>query len=245
MDLRKRKRAMREKVAISWSGGKDCCLALHKILLSQQYDVHSLHTTFNENTGRVGLHGIRQTLIEQQANSLGIRLDKISIPSAEDHDAYELSIKNYYQLLADLGIRKVVFGDIYLEDLRAFRDKILAAFGLQGIYPLWKKEVRSLATEFIESGFKAIICSADNKFFDEQTVGTYYDYNFINTLPDEVDPCGENGEFHTFVFDGSIFKKPITIKKGELVSKEYHYKINLPDGTIESKTSKFWFQELE
>ncbi len=236
---------MREKITISWSGGKDCSLALHKILQDQQYDVHSLHTTFNEETSRVGLHGIRQSLIEKQAESLGIQLDKIFIPTAEDHDAYEASIRNYYERQSDLGIRKIVFGDIFLEDLRAFREKILSSCGLEGIYPLWKKESHSLATEFVRSGFKAVICSADANYFDEQTAGKYYDTNFINSLPVEVDPCGENGEFHTFVFDGPIFKKPITIRHEQRIAKEYHYKINLPNGTVESKTSKFWFQELE
>ena len=121
----------------------------------------------------------------------------------------------------------------------------MSSFGLEGIYPLWKKESHSLAKEFVELGFKAIICSADANYFNEQTAGKYYDTNFINYLPTEVDPCGENGEFHTFVFDGPIYKKPIAIRLGQHIAKEYHYKITLPDGSLESKTSKFWFQELE
>ena len=236
---------MREKVTISWSGGKDCSLALHKILQAEQYDVHSLHTTFNEDTGRVGLHGIRQSLIEKQAESLGVQLDKVFIPTAEDHDAYETSIRHYYERLFALGIKKIVFGDIFLEDLKAFREKILSSCHLEGIYPLWKMESHSLAEEFVRSGFKAIICSADANYFNEQTAGKHYDTNFINSLPSEVDPCGENGEFHTFVFDGPIFKIPIAIRHGQRIAKEYHFKINRPDGSQESKTSKFWFQELD
>ncbi len=236
---------MKEKVAISWSGGKDCTLALHEIIQSNQFDVHSLHTTFNEDTKRVGLHGINQKLIEQQAHSLGITLDKIFIPSAEDHNAYEASMKEYYRSLLDKGIKKVVFGDIFLEDLKAYREKMLSLLGLEGLYPLWKSDSRSVADKFIKSGFKALICSADAKYFNEGDIGDDYDLNFINSLEDEVDPCGENGEFHTFVYDGSIFKKPVPIQRKQVEAKEYTYKISLPDGRSESRISKFWFQELE
>ncbi len=241
---RKKEGKLREKVAISWSGGKDCTLALHEVLRSAQYDVHSLHTTFNEDTKRVGLHGISELLIEAQAQSIGVVLDKIFIPTAEDHEAYESSMRNYYQSLRSSGVHKVVFGDLFLEDLKTFREKMLLAFGLGGIFPLWKKSSRLAAEKFIGLGFKAIICSADAKYFDEEVAGSTYDINFINSLPPEVDPCGENGEFHTFVTDGPIFKKPVVIHRGLPLAKEYHYKINLPDGTQESQSRKFWFQEL-
>lgn len=236
---------MKEKVAISWSGGKDCTLALHEIIQSQQFDVLSLHTTFNENTKRVGLHGIKQKLIERQADSIGLTLDKIFISTAEDHNAYETSMKKYYQELAKKGIKKVVFGDIFLEDLKAYREKMLSLYGLEGVYPLWKLDSLAVADKFIKSGFKAVICSADAKYFGENVLGCSYDLNFINSLSDEIDPCGENGEFHTFVYDGPIFKKPVPIQRKQVEMKEYSYKINLPDGTSQSRISKFLFQELE
>lgn len=236
---------MKEKITISWSGGKDCTLALHEISNSQQFTVHSLHTSFNEDTKRVGLHGVRQKLIEAQAHSLGITLDKILIPSAKNHDAYEAVMSKYYQSLASKGIRKVVFGDIFLEDLKTYREKMLAAHSLEGIFPLWKIESRQVAERFIQSGFKAIICSADSKYFDEKDLGRDYDLNFVNSLPGEVDPCGENGEFHTFVYDGPIFKSRVPFQRKQVEAKEYNYTVTLPDGQSENRNSKFWFQELE
>jgi uncharacterized protein (TIGR00290 family) len=241
---RKKEGRLREKVAISWSGGKDCTLALYEILYSAQYDIYSLHTTFNEDTRRVGLHGINELLIEAQAQSIGITLDKIFVPTAEDHEAYESSMKNYYQNLAELGVKKVVFGDLFLEDLKAFREKMLLSCGLQGIFPLWKKNSRLVAGKFIDLGFNAIICAADANYFEMEAAGSDYNFNFINSLPAEVDPCGENGEFHTFVTSGPIFKTPVAIHHGLHLAKEYHYKINLPDGTSQSRSRKFWFQEL-
>src|SRR5258708_1914021 len=154
-------------------------------------------------------------------------------------------MKEYYGSLVDKGVRKVVFGDIFLEDLKVYREKMLSLLGLEGIFPLWKSNSRSLADKFIKSGFKALICSADSKYFSESKVGCNYDLNFITSLGDEVDPCGENGEFHTFVYDGPIFKMPISIQRKQVEAKEYTYTINLSDGRSESRISKFWFQELE
>lgn len=236
---------MKEKVTVSWSGGKDCTLALYEIIHSQQFTLHSLHTTFNIEAGRVGLHGVKQELIDAQAQSIGITLDKIFIPSAENHAAYEAAINKYYRGLSAQGIKKVVFGDIFLEDLKTYREKMLAAHKLQGIFPLWKKDSRRVAEKFTQSGFKAVICSANSKYFNEKDLERDYDLSFINSLPDEVDPCGENGEFHTFVYNGPIFKTRIPFQRKQVEAREYNYKVTLPDGQSENRTSKFWFQELE
>jgi uncharacterized protein (TIGR00290 family) len=234
-----------EKVAISWSGGKDCCLALHKIIKSQQFSIDTLHTTFNQETRRVGLHGIHEKLIEAQAQSIGLFLEKIFIPSSQDNAAYEGAMREYYQSLVERGIKKIVFGDIFLEELKAYRENILASFGLEGIFPLWKSNSRLLAEEFIKSGFKALICAADSKYFDKNNVGSDYNLNFINSLHPEVDPCGENGEFHTFVYNGPNFSQPIMVHRLQVESKEYTYKLTLPNGQVESRESTFWFQELD
>lgn len=235
---------MKEKVAISWSGGKDCSLALFEILQSNEYEVARLHTSFNVDTNRVGLHGIKQSLIEQQAQSTGIWLDKILIPSAENHIAYENALHEYYQRLVKAGIRTIVFGDIFLEDLKAYREKMLSSLGLKGVFPLWKVDSKVVAEKFIKSGFKAVVCAADAKYFNKEDVGREYDFDFIQSLPAGVDPCGENGEFHTFVYDGPIFKVPISCERHQIEAKEYLYKVNLPNGQSESRVSKFWFQEL-
>ena len=235
---------MKEKVAISWSGGKDCALALFEIRQSKKYEALSLHTVFNLDTNRVGLHGIKQYLIEQQAQSLGIPLDKIFIPSTEDHAAYENAMHKYYQPLGEAGIRTIVFGDIFLEDLKAYREKMLSSHGLIGVFPLWKANSQNVAEKFIGTGFKAIICAVDARYFSKSDVGREYDLAFIESLPVDVDPCGENGEFHTFVYDGPVFDKPVSFERHWAEAKKYSFKVKLPNGQSESRTSTFWFQEL-
>lgn len=235
---------MKEKIAISWSGGKDCTLALFEVLRSNQYEAVNLHTCFNLGTDRVGLHGIKRQLIELQAKSIGIVLDEIFIPSADNHTAYENAMDEYYQRLVKRGIKKIVFGDIFLEDLRQYREKMLASHGLHGIFPLWKLDSRKVAEQFIKTGFKAVICAADASHFTRTQVGREYDLNFIDSLHNDVDPCGENGEFHTFVYDGPVFNKPVPFEHQQVEEKEYSYKVNLPNGQSELRASKFWFQEL-
>jgi len=235
---------LKEKVAISWSGGKDCTLALHEILQSDKFEVSSLHTTFNIDTKRVGMHGIQQRLIEAQASSIGIPLDKIFIPSAEDHATYANAMNEYYHNLANAGVKKIVFGDIFLEDLKVYRETMLSAHGLEGIFPLWKVDSRTIAEKFIKSGFKAVICAADAKYFHENDTGREYDLDFIHSLPSGVDPCGENGEFHTFVYNGPLFETPVSVVRQHVEAKEYAYRVNLLNGQTESRISKFWFQEL-
>lgn len=236
---------MKEKVTVSWSGGKDCTLALFEILKSKQYEAVSLHTSFNLDTNRVGLHGIKQHLVERQAEFIGIPLDKIFIPSAEDHAAYEAAMHEYYQSLARTGVKKIVFGDIFLEDLKAYREKMLSVHGVSGLFPLWKVQSMVVAEKFMRSGFKAVVCAADSKYFDENHLGREYDLDFIRSLPKSVDPCGENGELHTFVYDGPLFEKPVSFARQQIEAKEYEYKVNLPNGQQESRISKFWFQELD
>ncbi len=171
-------------------------------------------------------------------------LDKIFVPSSMNHEAYETRMREYYQSLKKAGIGKIIFGDIFLEDLRVFRERLLDQCGLEAIFPLWKQESHLLAARFIKAGFKAVICSADAKYFVEPLTPSLYDKHFINSLPAEVDPCGENGEFHTFVFDGPIFNNPVLISTGQWVAKDYNYKITHPDGSIKPMVSRFWFQDL-
>jgi len=235
---------VKEKIAISWSGGKDCTLALFEVVRSEQFELVNLHTSFNLDTKRVGLHGIKQDLIEQQAKSIGIALDKVFIPSADDHSVYENAMNQYYKNLAKIGVSKIVFGDIFLEDLKAYREKMLSLHGLKGIFPLWKMDGRTVAKKFINGGFKAVICAADAKHFASAEVGRVYDFSFLDSLPKEVDPCGENGEFHSFVYDGPLFSQPVKFERKQIEAKEYSYKVNLPNNESESRISKFWFQEL-
>ena len=236
---------MKKVVTVSWSGGKDSAFALYKILLSGEYVVKHLHTVINQETGRVGLHGVREELIEQQAKSLGLPLIKLYLTSSDDHTGYEELMKSFYAECAREKIEGVIFGDIFLEDLKAYRERLLQEHKLQGIYPIWKTDTKLLLQDFLNVGFKTVICSANGKFFQHDEVGKIIDQDFIKSLPDEVDACGENGEFHTFVFDGPIFSKPITFEKGKVVEKTYSYNMKTEGGQTEQLRSSFWFQDLE
>jgi uncharacterized protein (TIGR00290 family) len=231
------------KVTISWSGGKDSALALYKILQSQKYEVVSLHTVISEENNRVGMHGIREELINEQAKSLGLPLTKLYLESSASHNAYEKLMKEFYQRCSENGIQAVVFGDIFLEDLKKFREDLLQPFNLKGIFPLWKLDTHQLINEFIDTGFKTLLCAADAKYFSSGEMGKTIDQNFLNNLPEAVDPCGENGEFHTFVYDGPIFRKPITFEFGDVVKKDYSFQ-KRSENEIQTVESGFWFQDL-
>jgi uncharacterized protein (TIGR00290 family) len=234
----------RKKVTISWSGGKDSALALYKIQLSGDFEVAGLHTVINEETKRVGMHGVREELIEAQAQALNLPLTKIYLERSENHEAYEKLMRTFYDQCAAEKLDGVVFGDIFLEDLRLFREKLLAHSSLQGIFPLWKMDTGILLKDFIHRGFKTVICSANVLHFAAQQVGKTIDEEWILGLPPAIDPCGENGEFHTFLYDGPIFKAPVRFAYGDVVRKTYSYQRVKTDGNIETLETAFWFQDL-
>jgi uncharacterized protein (TIGR00290 family) len=234
----------KKKVTISWSGGKDSAFALYKILLTGNYEVTGLHTVINTGTKRVGMHGIREELMEKQAAAIGLPLTKLYLESSETHAAYETLMRTYYQQCADEGIESVVFGDIFLEDLKEFRLGLLKSSGLEGIFPLWQRPTKTLIRDFIHTGFRTVICAANAQLFREEEVGEIIDQKFLSSLKDEIDPCGENGEFHTFVFDGPLFKQPVNFLKGERTKKVYVYQKVNESGETEPVESAFWFQDL-
>lgn len=225
---------------MSWSGGKDSSLALYDIMRENKYTIVDLHTTFNEETGRVGMHGIKQDLIEQQADSMGIPLKKIIVPSATNNDAYEKAMSDFYSEQVKEGVEAIVFGDIFLEDLKKYRLDLLKSFGLSSIFPIWKKDSLALAKRFSEEGFKAKICCVNHKYLEQTYLGDELDFELMSSFPQPVDPCGENGEFHSFVYEGPIFKWPIQIREGDRVIKSYESK--LADDKVESFS--FGFLEI-
>ncbi len=233
------------KIAISWSGGKDSAMALEKIITEGQYEIDHLHTVIDHDNRRVGLHGVGEELIEQQAESLQIPLRKLYLQASKDHSNYESLVKDYYLKLKSEGINYVLFGDIFLEDLKDYRDKMLLQCGVEGIYPLWKLNTSELLEEFLDKGFKTLICAANKAYFSESELGKTIDRNFSSQLNEAVDPCGENGEFHTFVYDGPIFTRPINVERHEVVEKSYSYKQQDVDGKLITLTSSFLFQELK
>lgn len=228
------------KLSLSWSGGKDSAFALWKLLNDNRYEVFRLNTTLGKQTRRVGMHGIHEDLIESQAESLGLPLDRIYYPASGDNAAYEQALKTYLNSLESEGIRHVAFGDIFLEDLRKYREDKLAELGFSAIFPLWKINTLDLVNDFIRAGFKTKICAADADLISKDQVGMDFSPEFLESLPVEVDPCGENGEFHSFCYAGPIFKKPLNIHIKSILSKSYD--IPLADGSTDKK--HYWFADI-
>jgi len=214
---------VKEKVIVSWSSGKDSALALYEIGKAQEYEVACLLTTVTEDYQRISMHGVRQVLLAEQAASLGCPLEKVLISKNGSNEDYESAMRRVLEKYEAEGIGAVVFGDIFLEDLRNYRQSNLEKIGMKGLFPIWKRQTTELANTFIDLGFKAVVTCVDSNFLDGKFAGREYDSQFLAELPDGVDPCGENGEFHSFVYDGPIFDKPISHTKGEIVLRDERF----------------------
>lgn len=210
-----------KKAYFNWSTGKDSALALYKMFQNKEFEIGTLLTNVNGEFGRVSMHGLREELLEEQVKQIGLPLQKIHFPGDVSMSLYDEIMKEAMQKILEEKYEYAVFGDIFLEDLKAYRDKKLKEVGLEGIYPLWKQDTTILLQEFLNLGFKAITVCVNAKLLDESFVGRIIDQSFIDDLPEGVDICGENGEFHTFVFDGPIFKKPVSFEIGEKVLRTY------------------------
>ncbi len=211
---------MSELIALCFSGGKDSAMALQEIQKSGEYRVAKLITTVTDAYDRVSMHGVRRTLLRRQAESLGVALVEVVVPPEASNATYEREMGKAFSKIRHRGIHRVAFGDIFLEDLRDYREHQLAVSGLTCLFPLWKKPTRSLARTFMDEGFRAVTVCVDSKVLDKSFVGRCFDMAFLDDLPSGVDPCGENGEFHTFVFDGPIFSRPIEFAHGEIVERD-------------------------
>ena len=214
---------MMEKVVLSWSGGKDSAMAAHHLKASGKYEVVSLLTTVTEGYDRISMHGVRVELLEAQAASLGLPLQKVMIPQVCPNEVYEAKMKAALEGFKARGVLRVAFGDLFLEDLKSYRDERLAALGLSGVYPLWKRDTDELVRTFIGLGFKAYLCCVDTKVLGGAFAGRLIDGRLLEELPASVDPCGENGEFHSFVFEGPIFREPVPCRTGERVLRDGRY----------------------
>ena len=214
---------MSEKIIFTWSGGKDSAMALYELKRNKDYEVAALFTTITEDYQRVSMHGVRDILLEEQAQSLDFALEKIYITKNSANEEFEARMKDKLMKYRRQGISLVAFGDIFLEDLRKYREENLARIGMNGIFPIWKRDTAELAHTFIDLGFKAIITCVDSKFLEKSFVGRIFDRQFLSELPSGVDPSGENGEFHSFVYDGPIFQKEIAYEKGEIVLRDNRF----------------------
>jgi uncharacterized protein (TIGR00290 family) len=210
----------REPILFCWSGGKDSAMALHTLL--QRSDVHiaALLTTVTEGYERISMHGVRRELLDRQAQSIGLPLHEVRIPPQCVNPIYEARMEEALRVYFESGVRKVAFGDIFLEDLRAYREKNLARVGMTAIFPIWKRDTRELIRFFHANKFRAVAVCVDSKVLDPSFAGRELDESFFRDLPPHADPCGENGEFHTFVFDGPIFQSPIPVRAGEVVNRD-------------------------
>jgi len=209
-----------EPILFCWSGGKDSAMALHALLQQESVRVTGLLTTVTEGFERVSMHGVRRKLLQRQAASIGLPLQEVRIPPRCVNSIYEARMEAAMRSAYEQGIRRIAFGDIFLEDLRAYREKNLARVGMEAIFPIWKRDTDELAREFVRLAFRAIAVCIDPRILDRSFAGRELEGSFFNDLPPNADPCGENGEFHTFVYDGPIFKHPVKCRTGEVVERE-------------------------
>jgi len=214
---------MRKKAVVAWSGGKDSTLALYEILRSGSYEVIALLTTVAKDHDRVGIHDLRRVLLEQQARALRIPLEELFIPKGASNAEYEAVLVEAFRRHRGNGVFSVVFGDLFLEDIRKYRERLLAEAEVNGVFPLWRKDTAKLAHTFVRLGFKAVVTSVDSRVLGKDFAGREYDEKFLMDLPAGVDPCGENGEFHTFVYGGPVFHERVGFKRGEIALKDNRF----------------------
>ena len=208
---------MPEPIVLSWSGGKDCALSLAALQRQSRFEVVALASGFCHETNRIAIHEVRRELIREQAAALGMPLDEIDLPTKASNVEYEAAWSGYYSTCQSRGIGHVAFGDLFLADIRAYRERFVGSLGLCCVFPLWKRATDELAREMILEGWQAVVCSVDPSRLASRFVGRLYDESFLADLPSQIDSCGENGEFHTFVFDGPEFARPVKWQRGETV----------------------------
>lgn len=214
-------------------------MALYHLKQNSNYSIDRLVTSVNSHFQRVSMHGLRIELLQRQAEALGLPLEVIELPEQPDMEDYNRIMSKTVSGLKNEGFTHSAFGDIFLEDLRRYREEQLNKYDIQAVFPLWKKDTTVLINDFIDLGFKAIVVTCDAELLGENFAGRLLDRDFINDLPEQVDPCGENGEFHTFCFDGPLFREPVKFEKGEKVYREYDH----PSKSGDAKMG-FWYCDL-
>ena len=231
---------MQKRALMNWSGGKDSALSLYHILQNKEYQVEHLLTSLNDSFKRVSMHGVREELLDQQAQNIGINLVKLRLKETVSMEEYQAKMAEIMQPLVESGIKYSIFGDIFLEDLRQYREVGLAQIGMEGIFPIWKRASLNILDEFWDLGFKTIVVAINGNHLDKSFCGRILDRDFVRDLPPNIDPCGENGEFHTFVFETPYFKNSIHFEIGETVYKTYNFK----NSEGEDLTSTYFFTDL-
>ena len=208
------------RAALSWSSGKDSAWALHLLRQTAGVEIAALITTFNGAANRVAMHAVRRELVETQAARVGLPIWSIDLPWPCSNAVYEELMAGVCQRALRNGVTAIAFGDLFLRDIREYRERQLETTGLQPLFPVWQIPTRELAWEMIRAGVKAKVTCVDPAKLDRSYAGHDFDAEFLNSLPDRVDPCGENGEFHTFVYDAPVFSSPIEVETGEIVERD-------------------------
>lgn len=226
---------MKERIAFSWSGGKDSALALYRLMQQEQYEVVYLLSNFNANN-QLSMHAVSPELIEKQSEAIGIPLIKVKVEN-NDNATYEKAMKATLLKLKEEGVYKVGYGDIFLENLKTYREEKLASLGMKAIFPLWKETPLLLVHQFIDLGFKSLVCCVNELTLGENFLDRTIDKEWISALPAGIDPCGENGEFHTFCYDGPIFKQAVSF--GIAQSSKEKYRFELSDGTVMNEEYRY------
>ncbi|MGB6430887.1 MAG: hypothetical protein WBF06_09880 [Candidatus Acidiferrales bacterium] len=210
----------REKIWLSWSSGKDSAWSLHTLRQGDEYEVVALLTTVNQEFNRVAMHAVREAVLEAQAAALGLPLVKVPIPSPCPNEVYESAMAQAMERARAEGISRIAFGDLFLEDIRKYREEKLASVNMQPVFPIWGIETRSLAHAMVRSGLRAIVTCVNPKLLDPRFAGRIFDDQLLAELPESVDPCAERGEFHTCVYAGPMFIKPLPVHAGEIVMRD-------------------------
>ena len=238
---------MTQKAIFNWSSGKDSALALYKCINSKKYDIVHLLTTVNKKYNRVSMHGVSVELLRRQAENIGIPLIEVALSETTTMEEYDNTMRKAMNEIHENGIDISIFGDIFLEDLKKYREDKLSESKMSAHFPLWKIPTDKLIHEFIDLGFKAVISCVNGTYLDKSFTGRIIDDDFIKDLPENVDPCGENGEFHSFVFDGPIFKKPIDIVKGDLTCVKFPAPKNINNSNSDNEIDEYniWYCDLK
>lgn len=230
-------------VVFCWSGGKDSAYALHQVFKEGRYTVKYLLSTINGNSNRLSMHGVKEELIQEQADSIGIPLLKVYVYEANNSE-YEKQMEKTLLTIKAEGISTVLFGDIFLEDLRQYREQKMQPLKMDCVFPLWKMDTGLMVRDFIKQGFKTYTCCVNDGYLDESWVGRLIDGAFVDALPQGTDPCGENGEFHSFCFDGPVFKRPIQVRIGEKKYEPLLVSTGLPTSLDGKPVKGFWYADI-
>jgi uncharacterized protein (TIGR00290 family) len=233
-------RVMKERILFCWSGGKDSALALYELLRGDAVDIAGLLTTVTADYDRVSMHGVRRSLVERQAELLGFPLEIVYLSKDSSNKEYESRMTELLLRYKEERVLTVAFGDIHLREVREYRERNLKAVGMKAFFPLWGRSTEELANFFVRMGFKAVVTCVDSRALDGGFVGRMMDNSFFSDLPPEVDPCGENGEYHSFVFDTPMFRGPIPCATGEVVVRDvFHFcDVMLADESTERNPSR-------